>query len=195
MDTKQNVVKLVKNRECGKCTICCRHLAIETPEIVKQPNVPCKNLMAKGGCAIYSTWPTVCNEWFCAWRSLPELDDEWRPDKMSVLLEFSRDNFPAPFTGKTGFRFTILDKKKVLSNYKLASFLSKQIKSGVPCILSYGLESGQAPTTAFLNNAMSWVVQNGKKKDITRAILNAIEACEKMPSDMTKIEDGKLVYF
>ena len=195
MNTEQNVIKLVKNRECGKCTVCCTHLGIETSEIVKQPNVPCQNLMKAGGCAIYKDRPKVCDEWYCAWRNLPELDDDWRPDKMGVLLEFSRENFPAPFTGKTGFRFTVLDKKKISSNYKLVSFLSKQIKNDVPCILSYGAESGQAPTTAFLNVAMRGIIQNGKKKDITKAILNAVEACEKMPKEMTKIKDGKLVYF
>jgi hypothetical protein len=151
--------------------------------------------MKSGGCSIYKDRPNVCDAFHCAWRHLPELDNDWRPDKMGILLEFSRENFPAPFSGKTGFRFTVLDKKKISSNYKLISFLSKQIKNGVPCILSYGVEAGQAPATAFLNFALQSVIQNGKKKDVNNAFLNAVKACENMPKDMTKIENGKLVYF
>jgi len=184
---------LVPDRECGECTVCCQYLSIDSPGIVKLPNVPCENLMECGGCNIYENWPDVCNEWFCAWRNMPNLGDEWRPDKMGVLIEFSREDFPEPFSGKVGYRFTILDKQKLSTNKALVLFIGKQISIGVPCLLSYGTDAGVVPSTAFLNFALDKAVKARNGQGIMHGLVKALEACEQMPKVRMKIEKGHLV--
>ncbi|MCP5382816.1 MAG: hypothetical protein H6912_10675 [Kordiimonadaceae bacterium] len=161
---------------------------------MKLPNNTCSNLKTNGGCAIYQTRPTVCQNWFCAWRNLPELDENWRPDKSGVLVEFTEENFPPPFSGRVGFRFTILDKKKLKNNNKLAKFLIKQINNGVPCLLTFGLEKNTEPATAFLNFALNNAIKTNDINNILHELNKAIEACEKMPKIKVAIENGQLIY-
>ena len=73
--------QLVPNRDCGGCTVCCKDLAINEPDLKKVRGVLCEHCAKDSGCAIYETRPGICRTWFCGWRLLPQLDDGWRPDK------------------------------------------------------------------------------------------------------------------
>lgn len=75
---------LVPSRGCGDCTVCCVVPAIDHEEIQKHAGVRCPH--AGQGCAIYETRPTPCREFFCAWRFIAGLGDEWRPDRSGILL-------------------------------------------------------------------------------------------------------------
>lgn len=195
MDQEERDKLLVKGRECGGCMACCKSLTIDTEGLIKRPNDPCPNLKKEGGCSIYPNWPKLCQEWFCAWRVMGNLDDNWRPDKSGILLEFARENFPAPFTNRTGFRFTILDKAKVFNNQEVAKFVLSQLRGGVPLILSYGIDTGQNPPTAFLNMAMHKAAMSGNLNEILNEMMKAINACEQQPKEMTRIKDDKMEYY
>jgi hypothetical protein len=184
---------LVPGRECGECTACCQYLSIEAEELVKLPNVKCQHLKGGGGCSIYSSRPKICDQWYCAWHSMPQMSDEWRPDKMGVMLEFCRENFPDPFTGKAGYRFTILDKEKVATNRLLAAFVGSQILTGVPCIVSYIGEPGELPTPALLNFALAQAALDKNGQAILDGIIKALDASAEQPKQYLKIEDGKLI--
>ena len=54
--------ELVRQRECGACTACCKTLKIEAPELKKLADVLCPHC-ANGGCAIYQSRPRVCQAW------------------------------------------------------------------------------------------------------------------------------------
>ena len=84
-------------RSCGGCVECCIAMNVDTPELRKEQGVPCRHL-ASGGCGIYQTRPTICREWFCVWRFLPELPEAARPDRCGVMFtyEFAPDA-TAPF--------------------------------------------------------------------------------------------------
>ncbi|MEZ5756874.1 MAG: hypothetical protein R3D86_01485 [Emcibacteraceae bacterium] len=187
-------VYLVRDRQCGDCTVCCTVLSINSSEFVKQPNFTCPNLLKNGGCSIYKSRPDVCQKWFCAWRNLPDLDESWRPDKMGVLLEFAEENYPPPFSGRVGFRFTVLNKRKIENNKKLAKFIIRQMRNGVPCILTYGNEKNTEPVTAFLNIALYNAVKSNSIDNVLLELKKAIQACEKMPKMKVNIENGQLVY-
>lgn len=77
---------LVPGRECGTCIACCRDLAIVHDGMNKLPGVTCEHCSAGAGCAIYETRPNVCRSFHCAWRSLDNLDETWRPDRSGVLI-------------------------------------------------------------------------------------------------------------
>ncbi len=184
---------LVQGRECGECTVCCRTPTIDTPELKKTPNQNCINLKSEGGCSLYPEWPPVCQKWYCAWRNLSDLDDSWRPDRINILIEFARENFPAPFTKRVGFRFTILDRHKLAKNRKFAKFVMQQVRNGTPCLLAFGLEEDTETAAAFLNFALERAVKSNKINVVLRELVKAMEACEQRPKIKFAIENDELV--
>jgi hypothetical protein len=84
---------LVPGRDCGDCKVCCTTVVIDTPEMQKLPGSACRHCAASP-CDIYETRPELCRKYFCGWRRLADLGDEWRPDKSGVLME-SRSS-PSP---------------------------------------------------------------------------------------------------
>jgi len=60
-------------------------MAIDKPEIQKEAGVTCRH--CQGGCTIKDHWPPLCRDYFCGWRRLKIMDDNWRPDRSGVLTE------------------------------------------------------------------------------------------------------------
>jgi hypothetical protein len=193
MDSNSKGLSLIPDRVCGECTACCHFLSIDNPELVKLPNVTCKNLLESGGCGIHSSLPKVCKEWFCAWRYTTHLGDDWRPDKIGAILEFCYENYPGDFSGKLGLRFTIIDKKKIFLNTKFPNFIGNQISNGIPCILTYGGGPGESSATVFLNYALEQAIKERNLQALVDELVKAIITCEILPKERLKIEDGKLV--
>lgn len=77
---------LVAGRECGECAICCTDLLIDDDELKKPAGVRCSNCLASGGCAIYQARPKTCRSFYCLWRRIPDLDDQWRPDRCGIMI-------------------------------------------------------------------------------------------------------------
>lgn len=75
---------LIPSRDCGDCSACCVFLDIQDPALKKPAGVSCKHL-CEGKCRIQDAKPKACAEFFCAWRYVDELGDEWRPDQSGVL--------------------------------------------------------------------------------------------------------------
>ena len=76
-------------RKCGECTVCCTAMAIDKPEIQKEAGVTCRH--CRGGCTIQDHWPSLCRDYFCGWRRLKIMDDNWRPDRSGVLAEVEQE--------------------------------------------------------------------------------------------------------
>lgn len=186
-------MKLVPNRECGECTACCHHIPIDQEDMVKLPNVDCEHLMKEGGCRIYQNRPNTCAKWFCAWRYISTIDEQWRPDKSGTLMDFSTKATPEEYSEKRSLVLKVIDKEKFLSNPGLAPFLIHLISQDFPMFLSYGLTPGYSAISMFLNNGLRSAV---KKKDI-EAVMEEIkwvlDECEKSPKNILKIENGRIV--
>ena len=186
-------MKFVPNRECGDCTACCRTVAIEKPGIVKLPYVKCDNLMDCGKCQIYDKRPKVCAEFYCAWRYLPIMSEEWQPNKIGALVDILKDDFPYDFPSKTGLRITVIDKQLALSKLEFARFIAGQIAIGVPIVICYSEKPGRPESTAFLNYALMKAVENRDRSSVVDGIKQAIELCEQNPKPLQKIENGRIV--
>jgi hypothetical protein len=76
---------LIPGRECGECTVCCRVPPIEDPALTKPAGVLCQNCIGNT-CSIYKSRPQSCRDFFCQWRNLALLDENWRPDLSGVLI-------------------------------------------------------------------------------------------------------------
>jgi len=77
--------RLVPDRKCGGCVVCCKILDINWPELRKPAGVLCPHNTGRG-CAIYATRPDECRTWFCLWRRIDELPEHARPDRIGVLF-------------------------------------------------------------------------------------------------------------
>src|SRR5690349_15196843 len=98
---------LVEGRSCGTCTVCCYTLPIDTPEFQKMPGAVCKNCAGRG-CGIYETRPNPCRGFYCGWWMIPQLDDEWRPDRSGILITPQFDEIPAEFELREGIEFLLV---------------------------------------------------------------------------------------
>lgn len=91
MDTK-----LVINRECGDCNLCCTLLSIddEPANFHKPSGKTCEHLVA-GKCAIHATKCVTCKDYYCMWMvNDPRLvfADGERPDKAGILVSMNDPN-------------------------------------------------------------------------------------------------------
>ncbi len=186
-------MELLKNRNCGDCTACCETIAIEKPGIIKLPYFRCDNLMDCGKCRIYENRPNVCAKFYCAWRYLSIMNEEWRPNKIGALADIIQGDFPNGFPAKSGLRITIIDKEKALSNREFSRFIAEQINRRVPIIICYSAGKGRPESTAFLNHALEQAVSQKDQNAVISGIKQAITLCENNPKPLQKIENGQIV--
>src|SRR5947208_3435741 len=81
------------HRVCGECRECCVTLTIDKPDIQKMPGAACRHSL-QGGCGIYESRPDVCRVFFCGWRKLAAIPDDWRPDKSGILVVGENNDDP-----------------------------------------------------------------------------------------------------
>jgi hypothetical protein len=77
------------DRPCGECVACCVLPLIDTPELKKPEGQACPNC-AGAGCAIYDARPEVCRTFNCAWKRIPSMPPETRPDRLGVMFTLER---------------------------------------------------------------------------------------------------------
>ena len=94
MDARLDESGLVKGRECGSCSMCCKVLRVDWFEPVKEAGKWCQHCRPGKGCAIWDTRPQQCGAWHCNWRKNPELGDQWRPDRSGFLINRSALHMP-----------------------------------------------------------------------------------------------------
>ena len=98
----------MSERQCGECTACCTHLKIDTEEFQKLAGPDCAHLEPKRGGRIYETRPQVCRDFRCLWLQMPDLPDDWRPDRSGVLLVPTRENVPAGYATDYGIKMQFI---------------------------------------------------------------------------------------
>jgi Fe-S-cluster containining protein len=183
---------LVPNKECGDCSACCHHIPIDQEDFVKLPNIDCVNLRKGGGCNIYKNRPITCATWYCAWRYLPNLNDQWRPDLSGVLMDFSSELIPSEFKKDKALVFKVIDKEKFLLNTELTQFIIYLMNKNLPIFLSHGLEAGYSAISTILNPHLLVAVKERNHKEIRETLKFLIEECEKAPKNRLIIENGHI---
>jgi hypothetical protein len=146
-------------RSCGDCTVCCTALAIETPELRKQPGVTCRHCTAQG-CGIYETRFPICRSYFCGWFGLPELDDSWRPDRSGILLSPQSAGIPETYDAREGVEFLLLTGEAGLAHPPFIVFLRALLASRTPAFLALAGPKGHYPARVFLNDALARAVDD-----------------------------------
>lgn len=183
---------LVEDRECGDCVACCVELVIEDPELVKLPGVKCQHLAKTGGCSIYQSRPQTCRTWYCMWRYMPLLDEEWRPDMKGIMIKRVFDNIPEGYADKVALNFEIIGKKSVIHDMNFIEVLSGYIVQGFPCFISYG-NPRCALRMAFLNEQLLPLIETRNLELMKTKLTAALKSCIKHSNNKMIIKDNKVV--
>ena len=143
---------LVPGRECGACTACCRELAITADGMDKLPGIACTHCTA-GGCAIYPDRPPVCRDYNCLWRSLPDMDASWRPDRSGILI--ASTEVPPGIRARFAVEIMLVGPAKCLETKAFAGMVGGFIESGTACFLNVLPAPGYLARHALLNDVLA----------------------------------------
>lgn len=183
---------LVKNRECGKCEACCVELTIQDPELLKLPGVKCHNLSRNGGCKIYQNRPKSCSDWYCMWRFMPNLSEDWRPDLKGVMIKRLTHGIPKGFEGKIALNFEIIGKKSVIHDMEFIEVLGGYVVNGFPCFISIGKPRRQS-SLVFLNNKILPLIESRNLEGLKAVLSEALKHSAKNAGKKLRIEDGEII--
>jgi hypothetical protein len=110
--------------------------------------VPCRHLSPKG-CGLHPHWPKLCQTWFCGWRLIPGLPEEWRPDLSGILLYHFRCSQPG--YGPDAYMLCLSRGEQHLADVSVLGFVQNMVERRVPLFLM--LKLGQpGATTIFVND-------------------------------------------
>jgi hypothetical protein len=144
---------IVPDRKCRSCTACCKELAILEDDIKKLPGELCKHCNIGNGCGIYETRPSVCRTYHCLWRSLPEMDEAWRPDLSGILMIPA--DVPPHFDGQFAVTLILTGNPAVLQSDRFARMVAGFIESGTAVNLDIPRGIGMFSNSSFLNDQLS----------------------------------------
>jgi len=171
---EDNESHLVPGRECGECTACCVHLLIKDDEFEKPADQACSHMVEKGGCKIYNDRPSVCQDWHCAWRFMPQLTDEWRPDRSGILLR----------SDENGIIFQpIREPKKAMTSSLAIELIGGGIAQGIPLSMSIPTRKGYLSHGMSLNEPLQEVVESRSLPAIQNKLIDLIKFSKKQKTD------------
>ena len=168
---------LVSGRECGSCTVCCKALRINVPELKKLAGVLCEHCTEGVGCKIYETRPPVCAGWHCGWRGMRYLGDDWRPDRCGVLIGIvggEDGEIPAGFP-QVALKFDIVDSPRVLAWDPLIGFIGSEIERGRPVFLGVPAPVGYERRKVFLNHLLAEAVASRDRTLMIKGLVAAFQ--------------------
>lgn len=76
--------RLVPDRSCGTCTLCCKVVGVL--EIAKPAGEWCPHCVSGKRCAIYATRFASCRTFYCQWMIEKGLGPEWKPSRAKFVL-------------------------------------------------------------------------------------------------------------
>ena len=176
---------LVPGRECGSCTACCTHLLVHSPDFTKLQGVTCPNCERDHGCKIYATRPQACRNFVCGWRTMPMLDEHWRPDKSGVIVRVGKTA-----AGAHEYYFVLFGSKHVLSQPKFAGIIGRLVAEGQPTYLVLPGKPEEMSTKVYLNAGLNLAVARRDLTGISSGLALAYESGMNAPRE--KLDLGTL---
>jgi hypothetical protein len=170
----QGASDLVAGRACGTCTACCTLFPIDAPDLVKQAGVACHHLSG-GGCGLHPNWPKVCGEFFCGWRRLPRLGDEWRPDRCGIVVVFDGDGVPPDYPERPALKFILTGPDRVLYTQAFLGYVAGLVDARVPALLAIPGPVGTFGAKAFLNRRLEPAVARRDAGEMIRIVAETLQ--------------------
>lgn len=162
---------LVPGRTCGACTACCTELAIVEDSFRKMPGVPCAHCVIGQGCDIYETRPGLCRDYHCLWRSIPDLDERWRPDLSGIMVVPAE--VPPGYPGPLAVSLVVIGAPEAVQTDDFAMMVGGFVDRGTATHLDVPGRAGMYGCSQLLNEALAPAVA---ARDLARvkAVIGAI---------------------
>jgi len=122
--------------------------------------------MEKGGCKIYTKRPSVCQDWHCAWRFMPQLDENWRPDLSGIMVRADENGIISQ---------PIHDPKTVLITAQAIELIGGGVAQGIPMSMSIPIRKGYRSYSTSLNEPLAAAVEARSLPMIQDKMLELIE--------------------
>jgi hypothetical protein len=167
------------DRSCGSCTVCCIVPPVKSPSFSKQSNTRCEHCIESAGCGIYPVRPQVCRDWLCGWRSLPFLDDRWRPDRCGLLIVPEEEHVPPEFQRRQGLNFTAFRERGDLEQAFVIEMIAGLVHDGVPAFLSVPGPPGFHPGMTLLNRLVDRAAKERDGGKIRSGLLSAYDSLKR----------------
>jgi hypothetical protein len=169
------VTELVAHRECGGCTVCCRELTVDIPELRKPSGILCLHCAEGHGCRVYTGRPALCRDWHCGWRMMPDLDDSWRPDRCGVLILYvGAADVPPEYSGRPGYRLQLTRPLSPEMWDALGCWIMRAIDDRAAVFLSVSGRPGHTTGRVFLNDGLRHAVESGDHAEVSRLLERAL---------------------
>jgi hypothetical protein len=146
---------------------------IDQPDLVKQAGVPCRHL-GPGGCGLHPNWPGVCRDWFCGWRRLPRLGDEWRPDRSGIVVVFDAEGVPANYPERPALKFILTGPDQVLYTQAFLGYVAGLVEARVPALLAIPGPVGTFGAKSFLNRRLEPAVARRDGGEMIRIVAETL---------------------
>ena len=171
---------LVQGRDCGSCTLCCTVLAIDTPEIQKPSRLTCRHCMGSG-CAIYETRFPICRDYHCGWRMLPNLNEDWRPDRSGVFIEMVEHQGPM---GRGALAAVLMLTGNPLKSIREPRFLDQVgawLRSDFPVRLALAGPSGHEGYSILLNTPQMRAAAANARGEMRKGLETVLKSLQAYP--------------
>ena len=174
---------LVPGRDCGDCVACCVQPAIEEADFHKPIGATCQHCTGNG-CGIYESRPLVCRAYHCGWRSMPNLDESWRPDLSGVMISW---DIGRPDSGPShAVKILITGDPAVLETDRFLGLVGRFIANRVSTMLSVPRGPGYLNTSLILNASLAPAIA-ARDRAKARAFLRAAYAeMMKVPPELAR---------
>jgi hypothetical protein len=117
--------------------------------------------------------PGACRGFYCAWRYMPELPDQLRPDRSGIMVRFIREHIPPGFK-PVGLNFLLYDRRDAIGT-GLADYFGRLVGDNTAVFLSIRGPAGFSDGAVLLNNHIAPVIGDTTKiVAILRGALNAL---------------------
>jgi hypothetical protein len=113
-------------------------MALRVIELDKEAGPYCKHCLPGKGCGIYETRFEICRTFLCGWRLVPQLGEEWRPDRSGILMMTQEvDTLPEEYRAAgPGMNFVILGGEKAILRPGFAEYVTTLIARHVAVYVS-----------------------------------------------------------
>jgi hypothetical protein len=111
----------------------------------------------------------VCRTYYCGWWYIPELADDWRPDKSGVIIA-TRTDIPVGSERMTGLQFNVFGGEVAIRRVGFVEMIHSLISRDVPVMLSAAGPMGTPCEAAVLNT----VLADSAKKIDPRSLLTVL---------------------
>lgn len=167
---------VIPGRACGGCTVCCTVLPADDDSLKKAAGIDCVHCVSGAGCRIYGTRPLTCREFFCGWRVLPKLGDEWRPDRSGVMVSFDDADIPPGYPVRPAIKLVVSAGQVQIDQKEFAGYVAGLVDAQIPVFLSIPGPPGHFFAKLFLNDRLKFPVHSRELGAVVDALEEAFQA-------------------